>query len=389
MPRCLTVPVNRRREHHPPLDPGLLRVAFLNWRDTSNPEGGGSEVYVETVAEGLAARGHQVTLVCAEHGDSPSREIHNGIRILRNGGKLDVYPRAAWTLRAGRLGPIDVVVDVQNGLPFCSPLASKVPTVVLVHHVHREQWPVVYGRIRARIGWWLESTLAPYVYRHSSYVAVSSRTRDELIDLGVDAARISVVHNGTQAPPRTDHVPSPTPHILVLGRLVPHNRVEHVLESARVLREQYPDLRVSIVGEGWWRKQLEGAARTKCVADITTFFGHVDDSTKDRLLREAWVRALPSLKEGWGLVIMEAAARGVPAVAYAEAGGVVESIAHGSTGVLASDEKDFTAALDRILRDRDYRQSLGIAAALRSAEFTWEAAIKNFEQVLLDAVDRG
>lgn len=384
----MTVPVNRPLAPDTALNPGLLRVAFLNWRDTSNPEGGGSEVYVETIAEGLAARGHQVTLVCAEHGNSAPVEIRNGIRIVRKGGKLDVYPRAAWAVRAGHLGPLDVVVDVQNGLPFCSSVASRVPTVVLVHHVHREQWPVVYGQTRARIGWWLESKLAPFVYRHSSYVAVSSRTRDELIDLGVDAARISVVHNGTQAPPRTDHVQSPTPHILVLGRLVPHKRVEHVLESARVLREQYPHLRVSIVGEGWWRNQLEDAARVAGVADITTFFGRVSESTKDQLLSEAWVLALPSLKEGWGLVIMEAAARGVPAVAYADAGGVVESIADGSTGVLAHSHDDFTAALARLLGDADFRHSLGSAAATRSAEFTWETAIKNFEHILLDAVKR-
>jgi glycosyltransferase involved in cell wall biosynthesis len=380
--------VNRPREHRTPLAPGLLRVAFLNWRDTTNPEGGGSEVYVETIAEGLAARGHQVTLVCAEHGDSPSREVRDGIHIVRNGGKLDVYPRAAWSLRAGRLGPIDVVVDVQNGLPFCSAVVSKIPTVVLVHHVHREQWPVVYGRVRAGIGWWLESRLAPYVYRHSSYVAVSSRTRDELVDLGVEAARIRIVHNGTQPPPMRDIAPSPHPHILVLGRLVPHKRVEHVLDSARVLRGRYPQLRVSIVGEGWWRNQLEDAARAAEVADITTFFGRVDESTKDRLLREAWVLALPSLKEGWGLVVMEAAARGVPAVAYAEAGGVVESIADGVTGVLAHNREDFTAAIDRILRDDEFRHSLGRAAALRSTEFTWDSAIKNFEQVLLDAAQR-
>jgi glycosyltransferase involved in cell wall biosynthesis len=376
------------RQSEGALDPGLLRVAFLNWRDTSNPEGGGSEVYVETIAEGLAARGHRVTLVCAEHTESPSREIRNGIRIVRTGGKLDVYPRAAWYLRTGRLGPLDVVVDVQNGLPFCSPVASKVPTVVLVHHVHREQWPVVYGRARASIGWWLESRLAPYVYRHSSYVAVSSRTRDELVALGVNSAQISVVFNGTTPPPMTDHAPSLHPHIIVLGRLVPHKRVEHVLDSASVLRERYPDLRVSIVGEGWWRDQLQHAAREAGVADLVTFYGHVDEPTKDRLLREAWVLALPSLKEGWGLVVMEAAARGVPAVAYAEAGGVVESIADGITGVLATDQQEFSAALERILHDQEFRNSLGRAAAVRSAEFTWESAIKNFEQVLQDAVTR-
>ena len=85
---------------------------------------------------------------------------------------------------------------------------------------------------------------------------------------------------------------------------------------------------------------------------------------------------------------MEAAARGVPAVAYAEAGGVVESIADDRTGVIAHDFIDFTTALNRILREKEFRLSLGAAAAQRSTEFTWDSAIKSFEQVLLDAVKR-
>ena len=78
----------------------------------------------------------------------------SGVRVLRGGSKLSVYPQALRRLRAGELGNPEVVIDVQNGIPFGSPLVAHAPTVVLVHHVHREQWPVVYGPVRSRIGWW-------------------------------------------------------------------------------------------------------------------------------------------------------------------------------------------------------------------------------------------
>src|SRR5919197_1121843 len=117
----------------PPPRPGRGGVLILNWRDTTNPEGGGSELYVEQVAAGLAAQGRPVTLFCAAHRDGPPSEQVGGAR-------LGVYPLAFWLHLTGRLGEHEVVVDVQNGVPFFSPLWCRRPVVALVHHVHREQW---------------------------------------------------------------------------------------------------------------------------------------------------------------------------------------------------------------------------------------------------------
>ena len=118
-------------------------VLILNWRDTTHPEGGGSEVYVERVAAGLAAQGRPVTLFCAAHPGAPATERVGGIRVVRRGGRLTVYLHAWWAHLTGRLGGHEVVVDVQNGMPFLSALWCRRPLVVLVHHVHREQWRVV------------------------------------------------------------------------------------------------------------------------------------------------------------------------------------------------------------------------------------------------------
>ncbi|MBM3686058.1 MAG: glycosyltransferase family 4 protein, partial [Actinobacteria bacterium] len=57
-----------------------VHIVVLNWRDTTNPEGGGSEVYIEELARRWARDGHRVTLVCAAHGRAPSLEERHGIR---------------------------------------------------------------------------------------------------------------------------------------------------------------------------------------------------------------------------------------------------------------------------------------------------------------------
>lgn len=368
----------------------VLRVLFLNWRDTRHPEGGGSEVYVENVARSLAAAGHEVTIFCAMYEGAAATEVVDGVRFVRGGTKLSVYAEAVKRVRRRAFGPLDVIIDVQNGIPFMSrAVCGDIPVVVLVHHVHREQWPVVYDRIRSRIGWWIESRLAPRLYRDCTYVAVSERTREELTELGVDSARIHVIHNGIEAAPGLDVEPTTYPHVAVVGRLVPHKRVEHVLRSAAILRKRLPALRISVVGDGWWSPRLRRVAEALGVDDIVDFHGFVDEKTKHRLYASSWVLALPSLKEGWGIVVMEAATHGVPSVAYREAGGVAESIQHARTGMLVDgDVLDFAEALGQLLECPQTRAGLGDQARNRAEEFTWAATANAFAAVLGEVSDR-
>ncbi|MCU1691369.1 MAG: group 1 glycosyl transferase [Frankiales bacterium] len=368
----------------PPTPTRPLRVVLLNWRDSGHPEGGGSELYVEQVAAGLAARGHDVVLLTARYPGSAAEEVRDGYRVLRAGGRFGVYPRALLRLLGRRLGAVDVVVDVQNGMPFLSRLVTRVPVVVLCHHVHREQWPIVMGRFAARFGWAVESRLAPLLYRGCRYVTVSEQSRSDLVELGVRRADVTVVHNGTPAPlPGSGR--SPAPEVLVLGRLVPHKRVEHAVRAVAALREELPGLTLTVVGSGWWEDQLREEVVRAGVADAVQLLGHVDEATKHALLARAWVCATPSVKEGWGLCAVEAAAHGTPTVAYRSAGGLAESVLDGLTGLLCDDdEAAFTAALRRLLVDDVLRARTGSAARLHAARFTWDATVDAFARVLAE-----
>lgn len=367
--------------------PNRLHIAMFNRRDTTNPEGGGSERYGEVVASALAEAGHWVVVYTADHGGAPRDEVRGGVTYRRRGGKLSVIPRAWWDLLTRRIGPVDVVVDVQNGVPFLSRLATRKPVVALVHHVHREMWPVVYGRSAARLGWWVESVVGPSLYRRSQYVAVSRATRDELVTLGVSPQRIAVVHNGVDPALTVDETRDPRPTICVLGRLVPHKRVEHVVRAAAQLRPDFPDLRVRVVGDGWWADHLRAETRRGGVDDLVTFTGFVDEQSKHVELARAWVHAIPSLKEGWGLSIMEAATHSLPSVGYREAVGVAESIVHDETGlVVDGDESQFVSALRRLLSDQVLRDRLGEAGRRRAATYSWATTARSFTAVLAGVV---
>src|SRR3954454_3292881 len=358
---------------------GGIDVLFLNWRDLRHPEGGGSEQYVHRVAEGLAATGLRVRLFCAAHARAPADEVVRGVHIVRRGGRFGVYPRGlAHVLRhRPRL-----VVDVQNGIPFASPLVTRAPVVVLLHHVHREQWPILFGPQLGALGWWVESRFAPWVYRGCRYVNVSAATADELAGLGITPDRITVVHNGVDPGPPVAAAPAPAPRLVTVGRLVPHKRVEHAIDVVARLRARHPGLALDVVGEGWWGGRLRPHPRERGADDLVRFHGFVDERTKHELLAGAWLHVCPSVKEGWGLVVTEAAGHGVPTVAYRSAGGLRESVLDGRTGVLVDDLDAMVAAVDRLLADPRQRAGLGAAARHRAAGRTWLATALAFGEVL-------
>ncbi|WP_277242541.1 glycosyltransferase family 4 protein [Mycolicibacterium obuense] len=365
-------------------------VLLLCWRDTGHPQGGGSETYLQRIGTHLAQSGVRVTLRTARYPGAARREVVDGVEIQRRGGPYSVYVRAGLAMVAGRLGvgPLrranpDVVVDTQNGLPFLARLAYGRRAVVLVHHCHREQWPVA-GPVKSRIGWFVESRLSPRLHRRNQYVTVSLPSARDLTDLGVRADHVAVVRNGVDAaPPASLTAPrSVTPRVVVLSRLVPHKQIEDALDAVARLRDRIPGLHLDVVGGGWWAQPLFDHAEELGISDAVTFHGHVDDATKHELLQHSWVNLLPSRKEGWGLAVIEAAQHGVPTIGYRSSGGLSDSIVDGVTGVLVDDVDDLVDGLHRLLTDHVLREQLGAKAQVRSADFSWEQSADAMAAVL-------
>jgi glycosyltransferase involved in cell wall biosynthesis len=356
-----------------PVERGL-RIAFLAWRDLPNPQAGGSEVVVDNLARGLLQRGHEVSLLAgAPIGSHP-------YPTWATGGKYAQYLRAPiefW--RHAR--DADVVVDVENGVPFFSPLWQCKPTVCLVHHVHTEQWGMHFPAPVAAVGRWLEGEAMPRVYRRVAFVADSSSTACALVDLGIDADRITTIELGYD-PVEIVGPRAPEPRFLVLGRLVPHKRVERALELWPRVRAKTGGELV-IVGDGPERTRLEAVA-----GEGVTFTGSVSDAEKGRELGAAWLLVHPAHHEGWGVVIIEAAAAGVPTVAY-DVEGVRDAVVDGETGLLAADDDAFVDAWVQLATDETRRARMANACVARAGLFTWDATVARFESVVRDAVSRG
>ncbi len=368
-----------RREPH---------LVVKTWRDRDNPDAGGAEVWLHEVLSRLATRGWRVTVLTMGYPGSADDQVVDGIRHVRRGGTVTQYARAH--LSQWRVSPPpDVVLDVFNGVPFLSALWPRPPVVVVVHHVHREQWAMVFGDTVGRLGWAVERWSARR-QRGRPHVTVSEASARALTAAyGVAADRIAIAHNGFTAAPdglpvpdlvRADH------RLVVVGRLVPHKRVEVAIAALVAARAAGLDTHLDVVGEGEWRTDLEAEVGQRGLDEHVTLHGFVDDATKHAILAAADVHVLASVREGWGIVVAEAGQHGVPTVALARAGGTRESVVDGVSGELASDDRDLVERVVALLTDPARRERLGAGARDMAGRFSWTRAADVVEQTLVAAI---
>jgi glycosyltransferase involved in cell wall biosynthesis len=349
-----------------------LRIMFASWRDLAHPQAGGSEVLIDRLARACLERGHDVSLMCA---GPTGRRAYDVIPI---GGQYTQYLRAPFAHTQSR--PADVLVDVENGIPFFSPLWRRGPVVCLVHHVHREQWGMRFPRPLAAVGRALEERAMPRVYRRAIFVAVSPSTAAALGELGVPAERIRILPMGSDPVSPAGGGKSPTPLFLALGRLVPHKRLDLLLRLWEEVRERVGG-RLIIAGDGPERSRLLDLA-----GEGAEIAGRVSEEEKRRLLQSAWILLHPAAHEGWGFVISEAGAEGTPAISF-DVPGVRDSIRHEETGLLAYTEREFVEHWVALATDRTRREQLGASARRCVEGRPWSATVDEFLAAIDDAAE--
>lgn len=368
-----------------------LRLLVVNWQDRRNPLAGGAEEQLHQVFGRLAARGHQVTLLCSGWRGAPRRAEVDGIRVHRAGRRY-TFGAAAPLYYERRLAdePFDVVVEDLNKVPMLAPLWVRARArLLLVHHLFGATAFREANWVLAAATWLLERPI-PSVYRGLPCAAVSQSTLDDLTRRGLAASRTAVIRNGVVLDrlwPAQERFPVPT--VVCLGRLKRYKGIDLVLRAAAVLRDRGTTVNVAIAGKGDAREGLERTARRLGIDAQVRFAGFVSDEQKRELLSRSWVHAFVSPKEGWGIASVEASACGTATVA-SDAPGLRETVRHGETGLLVphGDVEALADALARLL-DPAVRDRLGRAARAMAEAYTWDRAALAFEDLLESVAAEG
>lgn len=361
-----------------------MNILILNWRDIKNEWAGGGEVYVFELAKRWVKMGHNVTLFCGQDIKEklPDQEKIDGISVIRKGGRYSLYFWAVWYYFRELRKTCDIVVDVQNGIPFFSVLYSRKPKVAIVYHVHNQQFFLELPFPLSLVGFIIERYIFPLVYRSVPIMAISKTTKKALIELGFPGKNIHIVYcgmNGYRA--KRDRVQGKfvQPTILYLGRIKKYKRVDMLVKLMPKILQKVPQARLLIAGWGTEASAITDMSMRSITRRRIRILGPISDQEKKLLLSKSWVFVNPSIGEGWSISVIEANLHGTPAVAFHVAG-LSESIKDGKTGFLATNEEDFIEKICDILRDDELRIALSSNAKKWAETFSWEdASIKSMQ----------
>lgn len=353
-----------------------MRVLVLNWRDLQHPAAGGAEVFTWEVVRRLAAAGNETCWFAARPSGLPAQDRYDGIEVVRAGGRFSVYREARrfWRAQGDRF---DLVIDEVNTRPFLAPrFVRDVPVVALIHQVCREVWSAELPWPIAAAGRFLLEPLWLASYRHVPTFTVSPSSAESLAEYGLRLVREIGV--GMTSPEALPTLPKETrPTVLYVGRMTANKGPHHLMEAMRHIWKDVPKTCLWMVGRGPLEEALRRQAKSllrelALPEDRIKFFGHVDESQKLQLMTRAWVLGMASVREGWGLVVDEAAACGTVTVAY-RAPGVKDSVP-AARGILSDPNPK---ALGRELAGQLLRQ----APSAGQEVFGWRGGAKSWDEV--------
>jgi glycosyltransferase involved in cell wall biosynthesis len=360
-----------------------MRILLVNWQDRENPQAGGAEIHLHEIFGRLAAKGHEVRLLCGGWPGSPPRALLDGISVFRVGTRHS-FPLLARRYHAEHVaGWADVLVEDINKVPLYTPRWRARSTVALVPHLFGS---TVFTELAAPLAAavWLAEQPLGRAYRGVPFEAISESTAEDLAARGIPRASVAVIYPGVDTTAYTPNAAerAPEPVFSYLGRLKKYKGVQWVIRAFAAMT--VPSARLEIAGAGDYRPQLEVLARSLDLGERVRFLGRVSEAEKLAVLRRSWALVFASPKEGWGITNLEAAACATPVVA-SNSPGIRESVRDGQTGFLVphADIGAMSAAMRRVAESRELVDRLGRAARAFAETFTWERAAAETEAHLM------
>jgi glycosyltransferase involved in cell wall biosynthesis len=334
----------------------------------------GAETQVCRLAKQMRARGHEMRIL-VKH-DSPAlaemQRRLTDVEPARIGGKGNVFAVPALVRLAKRHRAELLQSNLSTASWWCG-------------------WAEMFGGPKS-IGHVHGFTSARWHRRQSHLLAVSGAVRDDLVEQGIPAERITVLHNALspeEFTPTRDSLDvraefgadAKTPVVGTFAHLSEKKGYRELFGAMPRILKTAPTTQFWIMGTGGLRNELEETARAGGFLNSVRFAGFRRDSAD--VMNAIDVLALPSRREPCALVYVEAALLAKPIVAC-RAGGAPESVAEGETGILVpvNDSLAIAEAVLALLENRDVARRMGQAGRDRALDiFSWAKFIATLEGV--------
>jgi glycosyltransferase involved in cell wall biosynthesis len=260
-----------------------------------------------------------------------------------------------------RRGEADLVHAPNCFLPLARPCMG----VVTIHDLAFEVFP---GDFSKRTGWKYRTFARRAARSAQRVICVSGYTADDVVRrYDVDPGRVRVIPNAPSLPVGRESLPEDGPYLLAVGDLRPKKNLLRLVEAFRALRREGLEHQLVLAGvDGGEGPRVRAAAGGEPVR----LTGYLSDAGLDALMRGADALVHPSLYEGFGLVLVEAMARGVP-VAAARATALPETGGDAAEYFDPLDVDDMAAAIRRVVGDRAHHAELARRGRVRAGRLSW------------------
>jgi glycosyltransferase involved in cell wall biosynthesis len=363
-----------------------MNILIFNWRDPKSPKAGGAEIVTQEYAKAWVKTGHTVTWFSSTFEHAKNTEIIDGVKIIRRGGAIfDVQIKAFLWYIFTKHEKFDLIIDQFHGIPFFTPLYAHEKKLAFIHEVAKDvwklnPWPKPFNLIPYFIGTFGEPFMFKTIYRNIPFLTVSQSTKNDLIAWGIPSKNITIIYNGTNAP-----IMSAIPQkekkktVILLGAISEDKGIKDAMQVFAALKRKDPNYQFWVVGKGddEYMQQLDKMSNILGIKNDITFWGYVDEKKKYSLLSKAHLLLHPSIREGWGLVVIEAASQATPSIVY-NVPGLKDSVQDGETGIIVKNKNPEEMAKEILLLLHDEKKYKRFQSnCLKWAKrFDWGSSLK-------------
>jgi len=314
-----------------------MRLLWFTWKDRKHPTAGGAEVLNEEHAKRLVEDGHEVIMIVGGFKGGKSTEIIDGYRVIRLGNKWTIYWEAYRYYKKHLSNWPDLIIEEINTFPFFTQFYAKQKRLLYIFQLCREIWFYEIFFPLNIIGYIIEPVYL-LLLRTNKVITESQSTKNDLQKYGFKENNIHIVPIGIDIEPAKNprkirKYPDFT--ILSFGSIRSMKQTHHQLEAFELAKKDIPGLKMIVAGPmvGKYGEKFIQRIKSSPYKSDVTYLGTVSKQKKKELMQKSHALLVTSVKEGWGLVVTEAASQGTPAIVY-DADGLRDSVKDGITGII-------------------------------------------------------
>jgi glycosyltransferase involved in cell wall biosynthesis len=342
------------------------------------------------------AKEHNVTVLASWQRGQKREDVIEGVKVMRCGphhpytNKGAILSRLRFALNVLKAGKRIEGIDIVEGnnfisyLPaFCIAKYLGLPSVATYHEVWIGEWLRNKGLLTGILGNLWERIALSKSWTH--FIAVSNFTRKKLMARGIDDKKITVIPPGVNLDEiKKIHAEKAIkPTVCYIGRLISQKRVEDLICGVNIAKQAVPELRCIIIGQGGEMEKLKGLSLKLGIEKDVDFLGYIENRyDMIRLLKSSHIFCLPSIVEGFGITVIEAAACGVPLV-ISDIEPLVEVTHNGKGGLIfkRKDPSDLADKMVKLLTDiKLYEEKVREAEEL-TAGYEWKNIAINIKDL--------